>query len=256
MRKLLLAALCVPFFLTPLSQALARTYQPQRIVLGKNQSAFHLGLGLGRTPRGDDGTMGFGVNLEMGYGFGGGFQLNLRGGVRLGEEGRATRASRYGRTLETETYGTGQDLFANPELGLRWAAVMRRGFAMALEGRIYLPFEQGTELAAMLAVPMTVRFAGSGRVLTGIYLPVVGDAAPDTTVSLPLHFWWRARRGLQVGLLSGARFRESDTAIPVGVGVAKGLRRGRTLQWWFLFPNLNQSGGARAFGTGIGIGFL
>jgi len=72
----------------------------------------------------------------------------------VGNDGKITQADRYGRTFETETYGTGHDSVANPELRLRWAVAQGSIVQLGLETRAYLPIENGTHVGVMFALPL------------------------------------------------------------------------------------------------------
>ena len=89
---------------------------------------------------------GFGMNLEIAGGVTHDLELGLRTGVRFDDDGQATQADRYGRPFDTETYGTGFDRMANPELRLRWTVARGSNVLLGLETRAYLPIEAGLAL--------------------------------------------------------------------------------------------------------------
>ena len=80
-------------------------------------------------------------NLEGALGITDSVELGLRTGIRLGDDGKLVGADAFGRTLFTETYGTGNDAVANPEFRVRWAAYSGRVVEVGLDGRLYLPIE-------------------------------------------------------------------------------------------------------------------
>src|SRR4029079_3335515 len=104
------------------------------IVLPSHDVAIDVGLGVGRTPYGDGSISGWGLNLELAGGITHNVELGVRTGFRLDFGGQVTRADGYGRPFETETYGTGGDDMANPELRLRWA-IARGTASLGLAGR-------------------------------------------------------------------------------------------------------------------------
>jgi hypothetical protein len=137
------------------SRASAEPFVHRDLTLPRGVWALDLGLGVGhisRDPPFDDLT-GIGFNLEAKGGLTSALQLGIRTGIRVGTDGKLTRADQYGRTFETETYGTGVDSVANPEISLRYAVVDSPTADLALQGAVYLPVEEGTKAGIEVAVP-------------------------------------------------------------------------------------------------------
>jgi hypothetical protein len=225
------------------------------IVLPRSVWALDLGLGIGHIdrPAPFDDITGFGFNLELRGGISDYVELGVRTGVRLDDEGRGTGADYYGRTFDTETYHTGSDTFANPEVALRFALLRGEVAAVALEGRVYIPVDGG-KAGIMLALPLHFHLAPTLRFDTGIYVPII-FTDPDTTtiVSFPFHLWIELDR-VALGLLTGVRlFNPGSTQVPLGVGLNFALTREADLRTWFIFPNVRGGGATDVFGGGVGL---
>jgi hypothetical protein len=226
------------------------------ITLPRGDIALDLGLGYGHedvpnAPAVD----GFGMNLEIAGGITHELELGLRTGVRFDDGGRATQADRYGRPFETETYGTGHDTAANPELRLRWSVARGAVAQLGLEVRAYLPFEARTRAGVMFGVPLALRLA-SVRIDTGLFVPIIfTDPTTTSAVSIPLHIWIQASPTFWLGPLLGLRIESpgGHDAYPFGFGLGSALSRQLDLRAWFLFDDLNQDAAARTFGVGVGL---
>ena len=144
------------------------------------------GRGAGR-----NGITGIGANLEAAVGITDSVEIGLRTGVRFGTDGELVPADAFGRTLWTETYGTNADRVANPELRLRWAIHAGRVAEIGLDGRVYLPTEQGSSFGMMVGLPLAFHIADLVRIDTGVYVPVVFNADRSRSVSAR----GRSRRG-------------------------------------------------------------
>jgi hypothetical protein len=224
----------------------------RRLTLPRGDVALDLGLGLGHDNRS---TTGFGMNLEIAFGVTHDVELGLRTGTRIGSDGEATQADRYGRTFDTETYGTGFDAVANPELRMTWAVAQGSMVHLGLEGRVYLPIESRTRVGVMFAVPLRLRL-GAVRVDTGVYVPILFDDPTQTRISFPFHIWLQASRTLWLGPLLGVKFvngNGSHTQYPLGFGLGTALANAIDLRMWFLFPDINQDQAARTFGAGLAL---
>lgn len=215
---------------------------PPPLVQSTGRTSISIGAGLAHA-----GRTGLGFNFELKYGLGGGAELGFRSGVRT-EAGRATTADAYGRPFDRETFGTGYDTFANPELRFR-QAVSR---ALALEARAYIPFDG--PFGAMLALPMLFT-GGALRLDTGIYVPVVFSDRTQSWISVPAQLWFGADSPWHIGLISGVRHvnHNSDWEVPIGLGLDRSLSRDNDLMLWFLFPDISRDGGANVFGGGVAL---
>jgi hypothetical protein len=229
--------------------------QGRPLVLPGGVFELDLGLGLGHLDAPD--ATGLGLNLELGYGFGSGVELRFRTGLRLGNDGRITQADEYGRMFETETFGTGIDEVANPEIGLRWLLARGSAAGLALDTRLYLPVEDGTELGVLLGLPVHFYLGNSARIATGVNAVLLFYDDTYTIISIPLHLWFRLSGATSLGLLTGVRFPENrDEEVPLGVGLATALTGSTDLRFWLLFPDVTGNRSARNLGAGIGLAFL
>jgi hypothetical protein len=224
------------------------------------------GLGLAHT-EGADGATGGGMNLEGAFGILDNLELGLRTGVRLGDaQAKALQADQYARLFDLESYGTGRDLFANPELRLLGRALDLSVFELGVEGRVYLPFEDGTRFSFMFGVPMRMHVGRILRIDTGIYVPVVfyenaaGTTSNAVSVNLPAEFWFQVTRSLFLGPL--VEFRANNDDVPsadhgagvlLGFGLGYQISRFADLKTDFVFPRVNGNPGPD-FGVGLGIG--
>ena len=250
-----LAALAVLLgFCAPAAAAPPFVYRD--IVLPHHDVAIDVGLGIGRTPNGpNDSISGWGLNLEFAGGITHNVEIGIRTGFRFDYGGRVTRADGYGRPFNTETYGTGGDDMANPELHLRWA-IARGTASLGLEGRAYIPIEEGTRFGVMVGLPLAIRL-GSVRFDTGLFVPMLFYDDTITAVSIPLHLWIQASNTLWFGPMFGWRHWSNGggTQYPFGFGLGSALTRAIDLRTWFLFPNINRDEGGREFGGGVALQF-
>jgi hypothetical protein len=223
------------------------------LTLSRSDWSLDMGLGLHhiRTGNPNNDYTGFGVNLEAGVGLTSFLQLGLRTGLRIGNEGRASRADSLGRMFDTETYGTYHDTVADPEISLRWALV-HSAVELGLEGRVYLPTEDNSDVGIMLAVPVLIHIGDVARLDTGLYVPIIfTDPDSTTLVSLPFHLWFQASHQLYLGPLLGFRFHSPGTEVPLGFGLGYSASYDVDLKTWLMFDNVKQN--AKNFGAGGGI---
>src|SRR5947207_7548371 len=146
-------AFAAVFAAAPAARA-AGPWVDRAITLPRHDWAFDFGLGVAHAPGVDlpnggrsGGTLAPGFNLEAALGVTRRIQLGLRTGFRFGNDARATRADIYGRTFDTETYGTGTDVVANPEFYIRGGIIEGDVLELGLEGRVMRPFSHGLGLA-------------------------------------------------------------------------------------------------------------
>jgi hypothetical protein len=247
-----LAAALVPL-LVP-GPARATPFVERPLTLPPSEWALGVGLGIGHDERPDplDDITGLGVNLELRGGLTSGLQLGVRTGLRLGTDGRLTQADTYGRTFETETYGVGTDAIANPEVSLRVALLRTHVVGLGLEGRVYLPIEDGTEAGIMVAFPLHLHL-GAARLESGLYIPIIFTDPRTSVISVPFHFWFQASPELALGVLTGVRrYRPGGgTTVPLGVGLNYALSTATDLRTWLLFPNVKGDGATDDFGGGL-----
>ncbi len=228
------------------------------IVLPRGAIAVDMGLGLGHQPDpppDDRSITGFGMNLELSAGVTHELEFGVRTGFRLDDNGQITQADRYGRPFETETYGTNFDRVANPELHLRWAVARGSAAELGIELRAFLPIEANSSFGLMFGLPVVLR-AGTIRLDTGLYVPVIFSDPTRTVVSVPIHLWIQATRTLWLGPLFGVRVVSGGgnrDEYPLGFGIGSSLTRTIDLRTWILFPDISQTEAARTFGAGVGL---
>lgn len=226
------------------------SYMGRGLTLSRSQWELGLGLGLGREPN----ILGLGLNLELGYGLTSSTEMRLRTGMRFGSEGRHTQADRYGRPYETETYHTGSDSIANPEVGFRFLLTRGGGTVeLALDARFMLPV--GSDLGLLFGVPLSLRLGPSFRLDTGLFVPFqLNDGDRSTILSFPLHFYFRLGSGTSLGILTGIQYYDGHReTIPLGFAIGRQVTWDAELRLWILFPDVSHQGAARVFGGGAGL---
>jgi hypothetical protein len=251
----LLSALTVALALAPSPARAAAEFVYRGITLPRGDVALDLGLGFGHAPIGntDRSWNGFGMNLEISGGLTHELELGLRTGFRFDTDGQVTKADQYGRTYDTETFGTGGDRVANPELRLRWSVARGSVAQIALETRVYMPFERGTHFGFMFAVPLVLRL-DRVRIDTGLYVPIIFDDPRYSAISIPIHVWIQATSSFWLGPLFGLRINNPGAdEYPFGFGMGWAMGHAIDLRTWFLFPHLNGDQAARTFGAGLGL---
>ena len=133
---------------------------------------------------------------------------------------------------------------------------MARGSAaeLGLEWRAYLPIESGSSFGMMFALPISLR-AGSLRVDTGLYVPIIFANPTQTVVSVPIHLWIQATRTLWLGPLFGLQRLQHRRRrrYPLGFGLGTALTHLVDLRTWILFPDISQNEAARTFGAGVAL---
>jgi hypothetical protein len=227
------------------------------IVLPRGEVAVDLGLGLGHEPDGlpNNGSItGFGMNLALSAGVTHELEFGVRTGFRLDDAGQVTQADRYGRPFDTETFGTDYDTVANPEVHLRWAVARGSTAELGLEWRVYLPIENNSSFGMMFGLPIMLR-AGSLRIDTGLYVPIIFADPTRTVVSVPLHLWIQATRTLWLGPLFGMEVYSNGGGdrYPLGFGLGTSLTHLVDLRSWILFPDISRNEAARTFGAGLAL---
>jgi hypothetical protein len=222
--------------------------------------AFDFAGGLGHVPapRND---IGVGANAEMGVGLTRRIELGLRTGVRFGDDfERAINGDAYGRLFDRQTFDAraeGAQVLANPEVRVRGAIVRDSIVELALEGRLVVPFADGTDAGALFGVPMAFHLGTRVRLDVGAYVPVV-FIPHDTSVAihLPVDVWIQATSRLWLGPMTGLAFeRVGDNRgsqnVSLGFGLGYAITRYLDFKAMFLFPTINDE--SRFFGAGAGI---
>lgn len=223
------------------------------------------GLGIGHTSYdtrfGNQSFTGPGLNLEGAIGITDKVELGLRTGVRLTDDAKVAGADYYGRTLWTETYGVGGSTVANPEARVRWTFYAGDVAEIGLDGRLYLPFETGTRIGAMIGVPFAFHVSDFLRIDTGVYTPIVFYSDPYFALSVPAYFWFQTSERVFLGPMAALRYINppgpggGDTHLLLGFGLGVQVAQAVDLKTWFLLPDATEPGGIRSYGGGFGVGF-
>jgi hypothetical protein len=223
-----------------------------------------VGLGIGHRrfdlppPIGDRTITGLGMNLEGAIGVTERVELGLRTGVRFGDDGRATGADGYARTLWTETYGTGGSTVANPEFRVRWVAYTGSVTEVGLDGRVFLPFATGTNFGMMFGVPLAFHISDFLRIDTGPYIPLIFNDRTFNGLAFPGYFWFQASEKLWLGPMTSLRVlgagNDHDAHLLVGFGLGYQVANAVDLKTMILFPAIDNDF-VRDVGAGFGVQF-
>jgi hypothetical protein len=228
----------------------AAPWVDRAITLPRRAWAFNFGLGVARVPDG----MGPGLNLEAAASVAHGVEIGLRTGFRFGGPARAGKADVYGRPFETETYGTGSDVVANPEFHLRVRLIESEVVEVGIEGRVYTPFSDG--LGVMPAIPLAFHFGRAARLDTGVYVPILFYDPTYALISFPFHLWFQATNRLWLGPLSGVRVESSGgnrTQVPLGFGLGYAVTGSVDFKTQFLFQDVSHGSSPRGiYGSSTG----
>jgi hypothetical protein len=232
------------------------------ITLPQYGLALDTGVGIAHAEPGD--FTGVGLNLEGAFGITRNFEIGLRTGVRFSDDAKATHADEYGRLFDTETYDTGGDIFANPELLVRGRLVNLGVLELGLEGRVYIPAAHATDFGVMLGVPLAFHLGHLVRIDTGAYVPVVFSDPVESLVSIPGQFWIQPTRHFFLGPILDLRFHSAapppapvreETTLLLGFGFGYSFGPFADLKVQFLFPNIaTGTEPVGNFGAGVGLG--
>ncbi|MDP9036124.1 MAG: hypothetical protein M3O50_15085 [Myxococcota bacterium] len=230
----------------------------RHLTLSAGVWAFDFGLGAGHVG-GDANVSAAGANAELVVGLTSRLELGVRTGARFGGPAeRAVRSDQYGRLYDRQTFGTGSEIFANPEVRVRGALVRGEVVELALEGRLVAPFESGTRAGAMFGMPLAFHLGDRVRLDTGVYVPVVfTDPDAQVDLRLPLDLWIQASQRVWVGPMTGVVITDagrtvSHTELSLGVGMGVQVTHAVDFKSMVLFPSVNRNGG-RDFGAGVGV---
>jgi hypothetical protein len=229
----------------------------RHIVLEEHEWAFNLGLGIGHDNDPPVYPTGAGLNFEAAVSPVDRLEIGVRTGLRIGDDGRATQADAYGRLFDRPTFGTNQDVGANPEIRVRGALLRGDVVEIGIEGRMFLPAEQYSEFGVMFGVPFLFHLGGVARIDTGVFVPVVFYNPIDAWISAPVDVWFQCTRHLWLGPMTGIDFHTptNHADIPLGFGLGYQFVRTVDLKTQFLFPAINDTEGAKTFGFGVGVEF-
>lgn len=221
----------------------ARPFINRDLVLRHGEVALDLGFGVGHAPPTlySPSESGLGMNLELSIGIARDAEIGVRTGFRLTDAGQRTRADQYGRTFDTETYGTGIDRIANPEIHVRWGIAHGPSAELGFELRAIMPIEENTRFGMVLGLPVALH-TGVIRLDTGVYVPILFYHDTLTIVSVPAHLWIQASPTLWLGPLFGIQvYHPGGATYPVGFGIGNMLSAALDLRAWFLFPDVNDN---------------
>lgn len=233
----------------------------RHVTLPEHDWAFDFGIGIAHNydpPRNN--PTGPGLNFEMSVSPIDRLELGFRSGARLGNDARLNAADGYGpdayaRLFDRQTFGTRYDDFANPEFRIRGALLRSRIVEIAVEGRVFLPAEHGSEVGIMAGFPFLFHLGQIARIDAGVYLPVVFYSPALVDVSLPFDLWFQVTSHLWLGPMGGVVLDTNDNhaIVPFGFGLGYQIVRIVDLKTQFLFSDLNQTQGAQNFGVGVGV---
>ncbi len=267
----LLAASAVALAFTAPAAA-APPWVDRHITLPGGDVAFDAGVGVGHAhfgpvtvfPTGlppvtqDQDSTTTGINAELAIGITDRVEVGARTGIRFGDAfDRQVRADQYGRLFDRQTFGTGADTVANPELRVRGAVVRHRVVEVALEGRLVLPIESGTDAGALFGAPLAFHLGRVARLDTGAFVPVVFDHPTRAAISVPVDLWLQASRRLWLGPMSGVVVDgiggpgNLEGSMSLGFGLGYEITHYLDFKAMVLFPALTRDD--RSFGLGAGI---
>jgi hypothetical protein len=139
----------------------------------------------------------------------------------------------------------------------RGALVRDEVVELALEGRVVLPFADGSVAGLLLGVPMAFHLGQRVRLDTGVYVPMVFyHDDTEAGLHLPLDLWIQATRRFWIGPMTGLAFdqlgdRRGTTSLSLGLGLGYEISHALDFKAMFLFPDLNDE--SRDFGAGVGL---
>lgn len=235
----------------------APPFVERNLTLPRHHWSFDLGLGIAHDDQPNPTLTGVGLNTEVAVAIVEDVELGFRTGFRFGREGQDTHADEYGRLFDRETFGTSNDKVANPEVRLRGQLVKERVVELALEGRVYLPIEQGTRVGMMFGMPLAFHVSRRVRFDTGVYVPVLFYDPTFFAFSAPFHVWFQATPKVWLGPMTGIRVERQGAfvdrfGLPLGFGFGYQLARWADFKLMAMLPHVNQREGARDFGLGVG----
>jgi hypothetical protein len=258
-RMCCVAAVCASAAAHASIASAAPPWVERHLTLPSGDWAFDAGLGVGHVRfRPDLDDTAAGVNAEMAVGVTGRVEIGVRTGIRFGDGlDRSIHADQFGRLFDRQTFGGGAEVLANPELRVRGALVRGRAAELALEGRIVLPFENGTNAGLLFGVPLSFHLGDRVRLDTGAYVPVVFQH-PTTffAINLPLDVWIQVSPRIWLGPMTGVLVQQpgdvgSQAYVSLGFGFGYQITHYLDFKTMVLFPTLNSD--SRFFGLGAGV---
>ena len=177
--------------------------------------------------------VGSGLSLEEAVGLGMGLEAGVRFGLRFDENGRGLRADEVARGFDTETFGTGLSITANPELRLRWRALKWKNGEAGLENRLVLPSVPAPNVTDVLGAWTSVRIAEFARADIGLHGVLASQSFAEERAfmggfGMPIDVWANLTRAVFVGLVSTSHFvaatRYSASSARWTLGLGTGAR--------------------------------
>jgi hypothetical protein len=162
--------------------------------------------GLAHLAQGMYALLGQGLNLEEAAGVGHGLEVGARFGFRLDATGRGLRADQTARILDPETFGTGTDAAANPELRAR-ARLARWAWGEAgVEDRLVLPIRRTPDVTEVAGGWLALHWAHLLRLDLGCDLVLGSEAfaasrAVQPALGVPAKLWFNVTRSIMVGAI-------------------------------------------------------
>jgi hypothetical protein len=221
--------------------------------------AFDFGLGVSHVqpaPPPYPDLSGVGMNAEMAVGLTSRVELGVRTGLRFGDAAaRSTQGDSYGRLFDRQTFATGADPVANPEVRVLGAIVREPIVELGLEGRVVLPFEQGSSAGVLFGLPLAFHLGDRVRLDVGLYVPIVFSRPNAVTdLAVPVDVWIQATRRLWLGPMTGVRVVHIGDAgegrVSLGFGLGYQITHAVDFKAMLLFPGINIE--SRTFGAGAG----
>ncbi len=253
-------ALVAPLAILAASRAAAAPpWVDRHLTLPASDWAFDFGLGVSHVqpaPPPFPDLSGVGMNAEMAVGLTSRVELGVRTGLRFGDAAaRSTQGDSYGRLFDRQTFATGADPFANPEVRVLGAIVREPIVELGLEGRIVLPFEQGTSAGVLFGLPLAFHLGDRVRLDVGLYVPIVfSRPAVVTDLAIPVDVWIQATPRLWLGPMTGVHIVHIGDAgegrVSLGFGLGYQITHAVDFKAMLLFPGVNIE--SRDFGAGAG----
>ncbi len=244
--------------------AAAPEWVDRPLVLPKLNLELDASLAVGHYDRGPNASgTGPGLDFEAYIGIIHHLQLGFRQGVRLTDDAKVAGADNYGRMYDLQAFGTGGDTFANPEASVRYQFIDTDYFEMGVDGRLVLPFSEGTRFAFIAGVPLAVHLPHVLRLDTGGY---IGFGFYDPTLvyfHIPASLWIQVSQfylgpvtALNVYNQRVNNVTNAQTEVMVGFGF--GYQPASWIDLKFLpidWPAINRANGASNFGFSAGVSF-
>ena len=218
----------------------------------------------GPTPRGENSGTGPALDLEAYVSVIRHLQLGFRQGIRLTDEAKIARADDYGRMYDLQGFGNGGDTFANPEANVRYQFIDTEIFELGVDGRLVLPFAQGSRFAFLAGAPIAIHVPEILRIDTGGYIGfgfydptlVYFHIPADLWVQLSEHFWLGPVTGLTVYNVRNNNVTNEQTNLSLGFGLGYQVTSWFDLRFLPIdWPAINQDRGVSNFGFSAGVEF-